>query len=74
MEQTRQTATDLKPGDQFKWSPSQRNWRTVQSIRVLEAGTFRGPAEFTGHIVVNMPYCKQVTLGPTHPVLIIPAP
>ena len=66
------TAKDLQPGMRFKWNRGQRKWREVESLRVLEAGTFHGPAAFTGHIIVMMPYCKQVTLPPTHPVIIAP--
>ena len=64
------TAKDLREGDRFTWKPGQRKQREVKSLTVLEAGTFRGPAEFTGHIIIMMPYCKQLTLPPGHPVVI----
>ena len=61
------TASQLKPGDQFKYAPRQRDFRTVKDIVPVPES---GPEEYRGGLIIVLSNCRTLVLQPSHEVIL----
>lgn len=61
------TASQLKPGDQFKYATKQRDFRTVNKIVPVPES---GPKEYKGGLIIVLSNCKTLVLQPDHEVIL----
>jgi hypothetical protein len=58
---------ELKPGDEFKWLPKQRDFRTVNKIVPVPES---GPENQRGGLIIVLTNCKTVVLQPTDEIIL----
>lgn len=59
------TASQLKPGHQFKYAPRQRDFRTVNKIVPVPES---GPEHHRGGLIIVLSNCRTIVLQPEHEV------
>jgi hypothetical protein len=61
------TAKDLKSGDEFKWTPRQKNFRTVNKIVPVPES---GPEHHQGGFIIVLDDCKTIVLPPCQEIIL----
>lgn len=61
------TAKDLKPGDQFKYRPRQKEFRTVNKVVSVPESA---PKQFQGQLIIVLSNCRTLTMQPQEEVII----
>jgi hypothetical protein len=61
------TAKDLKYGDEFKWTPRQKDFRTVNKIVPVPES---GPEQYRGGLIIVLDNCKQIVLQPGEEIIL----
>lgn len=64
------TAKDLKPGDEFKWQPRQRNFRTVNKVVPVPES---GPEHYRGGLIIVLSNCRTIVLQPGEEIILNPS-
>jgi hypothetical protein len=58
---------DLKPGDEFKWTPRQKKFRTVSKIVPVPES---GPEHYKGGLIIVLNDCKTIVLKPNEEIIV----
>jgi hypothetical protein len=61
------TAKDLKSGDEFKWIPRQKKFRTVNKIVPVPES---GPEHHRGGLIIVLEDCKTIVLQPGEEIIL----
>jgi hypothetical protein len=61
------TVKDLKPGDEFKWTPRQKTFRTVNKIVPVPES---GPKHHQRGLIIVLNDCKTIVLQPEEEIIL----
>ena len=61
------TAKDLKPGDQFKWRPRQREFRTVNKVVPVPE---KCPEHHKFGLIIVLSDCRTLVLQPQEEIIL----